>query len=150
MIIVRNLTSTKHNISKMISKILVVLTFLSGPILIPECDKVTNEDMGNLEGKISIGPICPVESVPPDPKCQPTAETYKAYPVAVWTADGSRRISQLNPSIEGFYSTTLNPGKYEVILEIRNSIGGSNLPVEVNISPDKTTTLNIEIDTGIR
>jgi len=70
--------------------------------------------------------------------------------VAVWTADGSRRISQLNPSIEGFYSTTLNPGKYEVILEIRNSIGGSNLPVEVNISPDKTTTLNIEIDTGIR
>lgn len=109
------------------------------------------QETGYLEGVISIGPICPVERVPPDPTCLPTAETYKAYPVSIFTSDGKRKIIQLNPSLDGSFSTELPPGNYLVILErAQNFIGGSNLPVEVSISTQDKTLLNINIDTGIR
>ena len=106
---------------------------------------------GYLEGVISIGPICPVERVPPDPACLPTAETYKAYPVSVFSSDGRRKILQLNPSLDGSFITELAPGNYLVVLDkAQNYIGGSNLPVEVSISTQDKTLLNINIDTGIR
>ena len=131
--------------------IILVLTLMMGLTLIPGCDKLSTQDEGILQGKISIGPICPVETDPPDPGCLPTAETYKAYPVAVWTPDGSRKIARLEPSLDGSYKTDLEPGKYLLILETSGiNIASSNLPVEVNIMSGEMTTLNIDIDTGIR
>ena len=127
------------------------LTLLMGLLLNTGCDKLSTQDEGILQGKISIGPICPVETDPPDPGCLPTAETYKAYPVSVWTPDGRRKITLLEPSLDGSYKTDLEPGKYLIKLEIDSgNIGSSNLPVEVNIVSGEMTTLNIDIDTGIR
>jgi len=127
------------------------LTVLIGLLLNAGCDNLSSHEAGILEGEISIGPICPVETDPPDPGCLPTAETYKAYPVAVWTADGGRKIIQINPAMDGSYKTDLEPGKYLTKLETNSgNIGSSNLPVEVIIISDSVTTLNIDIDTGIR
>ena len=131
--------------------IILGLTLLIGFLLTAWCDKLSTKEAGFLEGKISIGPICPVETDPPDPGCLPTAETYKAYPVSVWTADGGRRIIQINPAIDGTYKTDLEQGKYLIKLETDSgNIGSSNLPVEITIISDYITTLNIDIDTGIR
>jgi len=127
------------------------IVFLTAILFISGCDKRMTQETGYLEGVISIGPICPVERVPPDPTCLPTAETYKAYPVSIFTSDGKRKIIQLNPSLDGSFSTELPLGNYLVILErAQNFIGGSNLPVEVSISTQDKTLLNINIDTGIR
>jgi hypothetical protein len=124
---------------------LAVLLFVSG------CDSQITKEAGILEGVISIGPICPVETDPPAPGCLPTAETYKAYPVSVWTSDGSKKIAPINPSLDGAYSADLAPGKYLVILDkAQNRVGSSNLPVEVTILSNVKTFLNIHIDTGIR
>jgi hypothetical protein len=131
--------------------IILGLIMLMGLLLNAGCDKLGTQDIGFLEGKISIGPICPVETDPPDPGCLPTAETYKAYPVSVWTAGGRRKITQINPALDGLYKTDLEPGKYLIILETdRGNIGSSNLPVEVTIISGQITTLYIDIDTGIR
>ena len=128
----------------------VAVIFFLPLIFLAGCDK-SNDNRGYLSGVISIGPICPVERVPPDPTCLPTAETYKAYPVSIFTSDGKRKIIQLNPPLDGSFSTELPPGNYLVILErAQNFIGGSNLPVEVSISTQDKTLLNINIDTGIR
>ncbi len=128
--------------------IIIVFTFVS---LVAGCDKFFSHDTGYLEGKISIGPLCPVERVPPDPGCLPTAETYKAYPVSVWTSGGRREMARLNPSLDGFYQVSLVTGKYLVKLDNGNNIpGSSNLPVLVSIAGRDTTVLNINIDTGIR
>lgn len=114
------------------------------------CEKQKTPENGILEGVITIGPLCPVER-PFDPACQPTAETYKAYPVSVWTSDGTQKITLLNPALNGSYKTELAPGTYLVLLEReQNGAGGSNLPVGVLISPSLITKLNINIDTGIR
>jgi len=75
------------------------IIFLTGLIFISGCDKQISGETGFLEGIISIGPICPVETIPPDPGCLPTADTYKAYPVSIWTANGRIKITQIYPAL---------------------------------------------------
>lgn len=124
---------------------LVLLTSVS------KCDFYGTNNEGILEGKITIGPLCPVEKDPPDPDCLPTRETYEAYPVSIWTSSGKKKITVLNPSLDGKYSVSLNPGEYLLNLETSGyGPGGSNLPAYVTIIPDQTTSFDIDIDTGIR
>jgi hypothetical protein len=124
--------------------VFLLILYVSGCTMLPE-------ENGYLEGVITIGPICPVEKIPPDPACLPSADTYKAYPVSVFTSDGKRKITQLNPLLDGTFSSKLPPGNYLIVLETaKNSIGRSNLPVSVSISSRGKTLLNIDIDTGIR
>jgi hypothetical protein len=131
-------------------KLILSIVYIFG-LLFLGCDKQSTQGTGFLEGIISIGPICPVETDPPDPACLPTAETYKAYPVSIWTLNGSKKIAHLNPALDGSYKTELVYGDYLVILENgQNKLGSSNLPVEVSIIPQNKTVLNIDIDTGIR
>jgi hypothetical protein len=134
-----------------------ILTKISGAILvlaialITGCAKLTNSETGLLEGVILIGPLCPVETVPPDPACQPTAETYKAYPLGVYSSDGTKKIASILPNLDGSYITELYPGTYKVVLEKeQQGPGSSNLPADITISSNDVTVLNINIDTGIR
>lgn len=137
----------RNRSKNLVFTITVVLT----TILVAGCDKIIENNPGFLEGKISIGPLCPVEHDPPDTSCLPTADTYKAYPVGIWSARGNSIVAQINPDLDGKFRIELEPGIYSVKLE-KNvySIGSSNLPVEVKISSGKETLLNISIDTGIR
>jgi hypothetical protein len=131
-------------------RILRLILFI-GLISMFGCEKQSNHENGFLEGKISIGPLCPVETDPPSPGCMPTAETYKAYPVYVCTPDGSKKIELISPALDGSFKTELAPGKYLVILDkVQIKIGSSNLPQEVTIKPLETTVISIDIDTGIR
>jgi hypothetical protein len=129
---------------------ILILIFLVGLMFTLGCDKQAEPENGFLEGKISIGPLCPVETDPPEPRCLPTAETYKAYPVYVCTPDGSKKIELISPALDGSFKTELAPGKYLVVLDKEQRIGSSNLPMEVTINSFKTTVISIEIDTGIR
>jgi hypothetical protein len=127
------------------SVLLVCFSLISG------CNKQDTRETGFLEGKVSIGPLCPVETDPPLPGCLPTAETYKAYPVTIWTSNEKRKVAQINPSLDGSYRVELAPGNYLIRLDKeQNSIGSSNLPAEVSIISQDETKLDIEIDTGIR
>ncbi len=129
----------------------ITIASLAGLLFISGCDKQFYQGTGFLEGVISIGPICPVETVPPDPACLPTAETYKAYPVSIWTSDGRKKIAQISPALDGTFKTELSTGNYLVILGTgSNRISTSNLPAEVEITSQNNTILNINIDTGIR
>jgi hypothetical protein len=132
-------------------KIILGIASLTGLLFISGCEKLINQGTGFLEGVISISPICPVETNPPDPGCLPTAETYKAYPVSIWTSNGRKKIAQIHPALDGSYKAELDHGNYLVILENgQNGVGSSNLPVEVSIITQNETILNINIDTGIR
>ena len=132
-------------------KSIIRLALLAVLIYILGCDKQENQENGFLEGTVSIGPLCPVETDPPSPGCLPTAETYKAYPVSVWAADGSIKVAAIDPALDGSFKIELMPGNYRIILEKQqNGVGGSNLPQEVTINPSGKTSVNVEIDTGIR
>jgi hypothetical protein len=135
---------------RLISKLVPLLAIMSVLFTFSTCEDNISGDNGLLEGTISIGPICPVETDPPSPECLPTAETYKAYPVGIWTQDGRRRITQITPAMDGSFSVGLVPGQYLIKLDKENTIGGSNLPVIVVITTLEKSILNIDIDTGIR
>lgn len=121
-----------------------------------ECSPSSRCGSGNcpgfLEGKITIGPLCPVERVPPEPACQPTKETYENWPVAVWTADKKTRVAQIEPDLNGAYRIELPAGNYIVDLDGQqpSRVGGSDLPASIKIDSGETTALDIDIDTGIR
>lgn len=124
--------------------LLVIAVFVS-------CNDKKTNGSGYLKGTISIGPLCPVERIPPDPACSPTAETYKAYQVDVYSSDGVNKIAELDPSLDGSYIMELPAGNYKLNLEKgKVSIGGSNLPQQITIENNDTIMINIEIDTGIR
>lgn len=111
----------------------------------------TNSEKGFLEGSVSIGPICGGgEPIHPTPACQPTAETYKAYPIGVWTPDGENKVTVLNPALDGSYRVALSPGEYVVRLDKPPSPISSGFSKKVTITTRATTTLNVDIDTGIR
>jgi hypothetical protein len=137
------------NCNRNISGIAILLGFL----FILSCEKQQSVSgiTGFLKGKISIGPLCPVETIPPDPACLPTAQTYKAYPVDIWTPDGKVKVAQLQPALDGSYVVELPQGDYLVNRDnVQNFISSSNLPVIVTITQKEYSILNISIDTGIR
>ena len=123
------------------------------PLFISCNEQTQMNGRGVLKGKITIGPICPVETNPPDPRCLPTEETYKAWAISVWTLDAKTKVATLNPKLDGKYQIDLPVGKYLIDYDVARTgkIGGSNiLPALISIAIGDTTNLNIDIDTGIR
>ena len=126
--------------------IFVMATFSCGDI---------KEDIigsGVLKGKISIGPLCPVERIPPDPACLPTAETYKAWAISIWTLNKKAKLASLDPKLDGAFQVSIPAGQYIIDFDVARNVGvgGSNLPATISIADKDTTTFNINIDTGIR
>lgn len=125
-------------------------------ILIPVFFSCTEQNQmsgsGVLKGKISIGPICPVETNPPDPRCLPTMDTYKAWATSVWTLDKKTKVATLNPKLDGTYQLELPVGNYMVDFDVAHTygIGNNNLPALISVTIGDTTKLDINIDTGIR
>ena len=130
----------------------LVLSVLLLTIFFSCSDQKIMSGSGALKGKISIGPLCPVETVPPAPGCLPTAETYKAWAVAVWSSNRKAKLATLDPKLDGTYQIGLPTGYYIVDFDVvqNNRVGSSNLPVAISVTNGDTTNLNINIDTGIR
>lgn len=118
-------------------------------ILAIGCTEYQNLQQGFLVGTVTIGPLCPVETDPPEPNCQPTEETYNAWPIDILTADGNTVIGQIQPNLDGTYTFELPEGTYQVDLENPHPFG-STLPATVTILANENTVLDIDIDTGIR
>jgi hypothetical protein len=132
---------------KCFAQLLVFMIVLSG---------CTNQNLiegyGELKGKITIGPICPVETIPPNPQCLPTADTYKAWATAVWTLNRKSKVAVLNPNLDGTYEMSIPAGSYIIDFDQNNIFHavGSNLPALITIALGDTTKFNVNIDTGIR
>lgn len=54
-------------------------------LILTGCSSHNLADLKN--GVINIYPLCSVETIPPNPNCLPTQETYNAWPIAILTTD---------------------------------------------------------------
>jgi hypothetical protein len=107
----------------------------------------TGNKTGILTGKVSIGPLCPVEpcTVPHDR----LVAAYAARPITISTPDGTF-VTTVTADPESGYTVALKAGTYVVAIP-KQGIGGSpDLPATVTIRSGETVVLNISIDTGIR
>ena len=102
---------------------------------------------GTLAGRVSIGPLCPVEPCTVSP--ERLAAAYAARPITIALPGGAVVTTVTADPVNG-YNVTLAPGSYVVSIP-RTGIGGSRaLPATVTIAAGRTTRLDIAIDTGIR
>jgi hypothetical protein len=123
--------------------VFLAVSFLSA------CAPATPAQTGALQGRVTIGPLVPVEieGVPPP---APAPEVFAARQVVVFTPDGEREIARAQIDAQGVYRLELLVGDYLVDINRLGIDSAAGLPVIITIRPDEITTLDIDIDTGIR
>jgi len=103
---------------------------------------------GTISGRVTIGPLCPVEPCP-----DPVPDVYSSRKLILQPLLQPERTTpiyiQLNS--DGSFEATVNAGIYAVNLTDCTFLGCNYvLPRIVTVRPNETTTVNIDIDTGIR
>jgi hypothetical protein len=107
----------------------------------------TGNTTGTLTGKVSIGPLCPVEpcTVPHDR----LVDAYAARPITISTPDGIV-VTTVTADPDSGYKVALKPGTYVVDIPKQGIGGSTELPATVTIRSGEIVRLDISIDTGIR
>ena len=97
-----------------------------------------------IEGRVTIGPQCPVEQMG-----SPCPDAPFAALITV-TRNGDA-IDQTRSRADGTFRLRLDPGTYSVVA---GPIDGSSMPfgrqVEVVVKPDALTHVDLSVDSGIR
>jgi len=104
--------------------------------------------LGTISGKVTIGPLCPVEPCP-----DPVPDIYSSRKLILTPLLQPERIAPIYVQLDadGSFEATVNAGIYAVNLTDCTFLGCRNvLPRIVTVRPNETTTVNIDIDTGIR
>jgi hypothetical protein len=120
-----------------------VAIFLGSTIANPGSGVAT----GTLSGKVTIGPLCPVEPCTVTP--ERLASAYAARTIVV-SVPGGDVIAETVPDPQNGYSVALKPGTYRVDIRHTGIDRSPDLPETVIIRADETVRLDISIDTGIR
>ncbi len=99
---------------------------------------------GVVKGKVSIGPLCPVEPCPDSQR-----DVYSSREVVLQPRSGS--VTRIRLRSDGGFESKVALGAYTVSLTDCFFLGCSRaLPRVVTVEADKVTQLDISIDTGIR
>ena len=133
----------------------IMKTFIPGSILLvfivifaTGCLTAHEAPSGILEGKVTIGPICPVERI--DQPCTPAPGAYEARKIFIFRNDGKTLVKTVTIDANGHYRAELKEDTY--IVEI-NHIGidrSPDVPAFITVMSGQTVAFNITIDTGIR
>lgn len=126
---------------------LVLLALIIIGLLLAACSTGTTE-LGLLQGYVTIGPIWPVEREGEVPEIP--CEVYEVRKIMVYDKNGRDLLKQVDIDCDGRYRVELEPGVYTVDI---NRIGvdfSGDLPERVEIMAGVTSSLDIDIDTGIR
>jgi len=106
-------------------------------------------EVGYLEGRVTIGPLQPVERVGETPPPVPP-EVYAARSLNIFQSDGTTLVTKVKIGSDGAYRVSLPPGTYVVALAPSGIDFSKDLPKTIIIESKKTVHLDIAIDTGIR
>jgi hypothetical protein len=126
-------------------KKIILAALLLGLVLIAGC---IQREKGVLQGKVTIGPLCPVEPCRISPSQM--EKVYEMRKILIYDANRQSVLEEVNIDKNGTYRIELNPGNYVVDI---NRIGidrSTEVHGKINIEPGKTVVLDINIDTGIR
>ena len=100
---------------------------------------------GRLAGVVTIGPNCPGPEQCPTP---PSA--YALRKILVYDAKRTQLIETVDIDNQGLYAADLVPATYVIDLKGVGLDRTGDLPKTVDIHAHVTTTLNVNIDTGLR
>lgn len=128
-----------------VSKYLTV----SGYILV-EGDSNTPAPTGKsgIRGTVLLGPTCPLERIPPDPKC---ADKLYQTNLELTTVDGTRVVATFASDSEGTFSVDVTPGAYTIRSVTETNVHPYCSTHEaIQVTANKYTNAEVSCDTGIR
>jgi hypothetical protein len=102
-----------------------------------------------IRGTVTAGPVCPVESNPPDPACAPRPV---AGAVIVAINDEGDEVGRTVTGDDGTYELPVGQtGTLTITGEPVEGLMGAPKPQQVTLTGDiRTVTLDLVYDTGIR
>ncbi len=104
---------------------------------------------GTVVGRVVLGPVCPVEHIPPDPACAPRPYKTSIY---VWSVTTGSTYKRVNTDTSGSFKLSLIPGNYSIA--VTSPANGSPYPrctpIDVSVKAKAVQNVTINCDTGIR
>jgi hypothetical protein len=99
-----------------------------------------------ISGLALAGPVCPVETNPPDPACAP--RPVEGAMVLAVSESGDRVEVTTGP--DGRFSFDLAAGRYQIVAQPVEGLMGTPGPVEVDVASGSIDVGVLMYDTGIR
>jgi hypothetical protein len=100
-----------------------------------------------IRGVALAGPVCPVETVPPDPNCAPRPVTG----AVIIVRDGSgAEVARATAGPDGGFFVPLEPGPYTLEPLPVEGFMGTPAMVEVSVRDGESAEIQLDYDTGIR
>ncbi|MFY7911406.1 MAG: hypothetical protein ACOVO2_17720 [Emticicia sp.] len=107
---------------------------------------------GSLDIKVTIGPLCSTE--PCNRPVEDIRKVYEAYTFTVTDTKLNKQVLEKQLTYNGtngvLKSTSLTAGEYELSIKPETIFTKKSFPQTFKIEKDKTTSLEINIDTGLR
>lgn len=136
----------------LLSFVVVAFVLLAAAVVSGCATSGSQAGTGILTGKVTVGPLTPVEQVGVTPPV-PDPAVFTSRKLLLYEADGKTLIGEIPIQAAGYYgayNVTLKPGAYVLDYPTQGVGGARGLPETVMIEAGKTTTLDVDIDTGIR
>jgi hypothetical protein len=120
----------------------------SGP-LVPETawPAAPNVRPTGIAGKVTAGPVCPVERIPPDPAYAP--KPVRGAVIVVRQAAGIE-VARVTTAADGTFFVDLAPGAYMVDPTPVTGLMGTAPRQNSTVVAGAVATVDLEYDTGIR
>ena len=108
-----------------------------------------NPPASGLTGRVVAGPTCPVERVPPDPRCAPRP---LAATLRITRADGRGPVVVAHSRADGRFRVRLAPGGYVIAAQARRGspFPRPPAPLRARVHAGRYAAVTITYDTGIR
>jgi len=118
------------------------------PVATPAAQESLPTAGATVSGHVMAGPVCPVETVPPNPSCAPRPV---AGAIVIATNASGHEVGRAISSADGFYSMRLDPGTFTLTPEL-NGTGMMKAPVgkSVVVPASGSVAADFQFDTGIR
>ena len=100
-----------------------------------------------ITGHAMAGPVCPVETNPPDPACAPRPVVDAEIVVRDETG---AQVGATRSATDGTFTIELEPGRYVVEGRPVEGLMGAPQPAEAVVAAGGLTDLELAYDTGIR
>lgn len=111
-------------------------------------DDLAQQPHGRLAGIVTIGPNCPGPTT--TTPCPTPPDAYRARKILVYNEAKTSLLFTVDIDSQGAYFIDLLPASYTIDLRGVGIDRTSDLPKTVAIHASAVTTLNVNIDTGIR
>ena len=105
----------------------------------------TGRGDSGAHGVVTMGPTCPVERMPPDPKC---ADRPQVATFSITTSAGAHSAT-VTSATDGSFSIGLPTGAYVISLQTTAAMP-SMAPQTFTVAAHTYTQLRLSLDSGIR